>query len=191
MKKFILATAMLVSFGIAQADSNSTVSPTVTITTPTTSSASQTSSAENNGVTGNNNTTFTSPSDITSRVEYSGTQVIKNTPSVNGPPLTTSNDTCMGSTSGSINVAGLGFGGGSTYVDENCKRLKNSRELWNMGMKAASLALMCNDKDNLIALELTGYICPQTVKKTVAATTVIEPQYTDPIIRMRRGLPPL
>lgn len=98
-------------------------------------------------------------------MQYSGTQTIKNTPSVSGPMLTTSNDTCMGSTSGSLNIAGLGFGGGSTWVDTNCKRLKNSRELWNMGMKAASLALMCNDKENLEALELTGFVCPQTARK--------------------------
>ncbi len=119
------------------------------------------------------------------------TQVIKNTPSVSGPNLTTSNDTCMGSTSGSVNIAGLGIGGGSSWVDANCKMLKNSRELWNMGMKAASLALMCTDTANKEALELTGYVCPQTEKanadaKKVANTTPTE--YTDPIVRARLGL---
>ena len=98
----------------------------------------------------------------TARDVASTTQTIKNTPSVSGPNLTTSNDTCMGSTSGSLNIAGLGFGGGTSWVDDNCKMLKNSRELWNMGMKAASLALMCTDKANKEALEITGFICPQT-----------------------------
>ena len=91
----------------------------------------------------------------------SGTQTIKNVPSVNGPALTTSNDTCMGSTSGSVNIAGVGIGGGSTWTDTNCKRLKNARELWNMGMKAASMALMCRDDENREALEQTGYQCPK------------------------------
>ena len=68
----------------------------------------------------------------------------------------------MGATSGSVNIAGLGIGGGSSWVDTNCRRLKNSRELWNMGMKAAALALMCGDADNKDALELTGYKCPET-----------------------------
>ena len=68
----------------------------------------------------------------------------------------------MGSTSGSVVMAGFGIGGGSTYVDADCKRLKNAREFWNMGMKAASLALMCNDVDNRKALEVTGYTCPST-----------------------------
>ena len=126
-------------------------------------------------------------------------QVIKNTPSVNGPNLTTSNDTCMGSTSGSVNIAGLGIGGGTSWVDGNCKMLKNSREMWNMGMKAAALALMCTDAANMEALELTGFVCPQTAAKSKAAEAKAAPakvsaadqQYTDPIVRARLGLEPL
>jgi len=116
---------------------------------------------------------ISNPANTTQAIQYSGTVTIKNVPNVSGPALTSSNDTCMGSTSGSINVAGLGFGGGSTYVDENCKRLKNSRELWNMGMKAASLALMCNDKENREALELSGQECPQTTKARLVSLQAI------------------
>jgi hypothetical protein len=93
-----------------------------------------------------------------------GSQTIKNTPSVSGSPLTSSNDTCMGSASGSANVPGIGISFGKTYTDENCVMLKNSRELWNMGMKAASMALMCMDKNNRAALEMTGFTCPQSQK---------------------------
>ena len=124
----------------------------------------------------------------------STTQIIKNTPSVNGPNLVTSNDTCMGSTSGSVNIAGLGLGGGSSWVDGNCKMLKNSRELWNMGMKAAALALMCNDSANKEALELTGYVCPQTTKaKETTSKAEAAAQYSgnDPIVRARLGLEPV
>lgn len=88
---------------------------------------------------------------------------IKNTPSMFGPALVSSNDTCMGSTSGSLATPGLGLSFGSTWVDDNCKMLKNSQALWNMGFKAASVALMCNDEKIKAALELTGYTCP--VKK--------------------------
>lgn len=88
---------------------------------------------------------------------------IKNTPSMFGPALVSSNDTCMGSTSGSLATPGLGVSFGSTWVDDNCKMLKNSQALWNMGFKAASVALMCNDEKIKAALELTGYTCP--VKK--------------------------
>lgn len=93
-----------------------------------------------------------------------GTQTLKNVPAVSAPALTTSNDTCMGSTSGGAAVAGFGITIGSTWTDTNCKRLKNSRELWNMGMKAGALALLCMDKENREALEMTGFECPQTTK---------------------------
>lgn len=123
-----------------------------------------------------------------------GHAVIKNTPSVMGPNLVSSNDTCMGSTSGSVNIAGLGIGGGTSWVDNNCKMLKNSREMWNMGMKAAALALMCTDSANKEALELTGFECPQTTKakqasKAKVAEVSTEVEYNDPIVRARLGLP--
>lgn len=127
----------------------------------------------------------------------SARQKIYNTPSVNGPPLVSSNDTCMGSASGSVNVPGFGVGIGKTYKDDNCVMLKNSRELWNMGMKAAALALMCNDSANREALEVTGYECPQTTKArngNMALQRAVVPeqiQYTDPIVRARLGLPAL
>ncbi|MGJ7524091.1 hypothetical protein [Variovorax sp. GB1P17] len=99
----------------------------------------------------------------TSTVDYQGSYTIKNVPSVNGPNLTTSNDTCMGSTSASANGPGVGLSFGTTWTDEHCKRLKMSRELWNKGMKAASLAMDCMDPAAQAALEMTGTKCPQSM----------------------------
>ena len=99
----------------------------------------------------------------TSTVDYRGSYTVKNVPSVSGPNLTTSNDTCMGSTSASANGAGVGLSFGTTWTDEHCKRLKMSRELWNKGMKAASLAMDCMDPAAQAALEMTGSKCPQSM----------------------------
>ena len=93
-------------------------------------------------------------------IGYGGSYTIKNVPSVNGPPLATANDTCMGSSSGSINGPGFGIGLGSTWTDRNCVMLKNSRELWNMGFKGAALARLCMDPLNREAFEATGIECP-------------------------------
>ena len=126
--------------------------------------------------------------------DVAGTTVtVKNVPSVSAPALTSSNDTCMGSTSGSLNIAGLGLGGGTSWVDTNCKMLKNSRELWNMGMKGAAIALMCTDATNKEALELSGFVCPQTERanKVATAASVGNTEPTDPIVRARLGLPAL
>lgn len=129
--------------------------------------------ATNNGNT--QSIIFTSPGESSSTVRYeggtrqevitSGTTRVKNVPSVSGPPLVSSNDTCMGSVSGAVNVAGFGGAFGTTFKDENCVMLKNSRELWNMGMRGAALARMCMDADNREALEMTGFKCPQSERQ--------------------------
>jgi hypothetical protein len=135
------------------------------------SSSSTTTSAQGNtqGITFNSST----PADVTQNIvssgttriisEYQGSYTVKNVPSVNGPNLTTSNDTCMGSTSGSANGPGFGIGFGSTWTDVHCQHLKMSRELWNKGMKAASVALDCMDAAAMLALEMTGTKCPQSM----------------------------
>lgn len=144
--------------------------------------------------------TFNSPGETRQYIESGGTQTLKNVPSVSGPALTTSNDTCMGSSSGSVNGPGFGLSIGGTWSDTNCKLLKNSRELWNMGMKAAAMALMCTDSANRDALEITGYECPQTAKNKKNNPQVSslnsspsnqQKDVTDPFIRARMGLPAL
>ena len=144
MKKIIAILLFIPFLAVAQTAANSG------------STASSRSNATNAG--NAQNITFTNPADSTTTLN--GSTTIRNVPAMGTTLLTTSNDTCMGSTSGSVVMAGFGIGGGSTYVDADCKRLKNAREFWNMGMQAASLALMCTDPDNRQALEVTGYACP-------------------------------
>lgn len=199
--KTTLAIAMALMF-VSSAYAN----PTATQGQQQGSTSSSNSDAQASNAGNSQSIIFTSPGttsatveqkvsgETTSRVVYSGTQTVKNVPSVSGPPLVTSNDTCHGSMSGSLNFAGFGGGLGSTIVDKNCVMLKNSRELWNMGMRGAALARMCMDADNREALETTGFTCPQTEKakkdeKTAAA--VAQPEYTDPVVRARLGLEPL
>lgn len=165
MKKVLM---LIVSFAVCGATFAAT--PTAPTTTNANSQQSQQqdaiAQANNEGVIG---AIYNTPADTTAKITQDvhqtfGSQTIKNTPSVSGPNLTSSNDTCMGAASGSANVPGIGLSFGKTYTDDNCVMLKNSRELWNMGMKAASMALMCMDKNNRTALELTGFTCPQSQK---------------------------
>ena len=93
---------------------------------------------------------------------------IRNVPNVYSPPLVSSNDTCMGSVSAGAGFVGTGISLGTTWTDANCKMLKNARELFNMGMHSAAMALMCNDELNRAALEDTGYKCPERHKKADA-----------------------
>ena len=119
------------------------------------------------------------------------TTTVRNTPSIALGQLTSSNDTCMGSVSVGGSGPGFSIGVGTTYTDENCKMLKNSRELWNMGMKAASLALMCTNPANKEALELTGFVCPQTEKANKDAAAVKKAEAEAPVTVGYTGSDPI
>lgn len=82
------------------------------------------------------------------------------------PPIVSSNDTCMGSTSIAGTAVSFGFSAGTTWTDDNCVMLKNSREMWNMGFKGSALARMCMDPLNKEAFEATGINCPPRREKT-------------------------
>lgn len=195
-----LAIAMLIAFSapaFASGTQGSNGQQQQQQTTVTSGSESQASNAGNT-----QQIIFSSPGESTQRVVYSGgtesrvsgTTTVRNTPSVSGPPLVSSNDTCMGSVSGSLNVAGFGGSLGTTYKDVNCVMLKNSRELWNMGMRGAALARMCMDSENKEALEITGFVCPQTEREKARAVEAAKderPEVTDPLVRSRMGLKPL
>jgi hypothetical protein len=100
------------------------------------------------------------------------------------PPLTSSNDTCMGSASVGAAAMAFGLSLGSTYVDENCMMLKNSRELWNMGYRGAAIARMCMDTRNREALETAGVRCPAPKKQElVQPATFAEVMANDPAYR--------
>ena len=72
----------------------------------------------------------------------------------------TNSDVCVSAVSGGAqsNVIGLSFG--STVIDENCERLKLSRELRKSGMKVASVAILCQDPRVFEAMINSGTPCP-------------------------------
>ncbi|MEN3293740.1 MAG: hypothetical protein V7642_2993 [Burkholderiales bacterium] len=84
------------------------------------------------------------------------------------PAIVSSNDTCMGSTSIAASAVSFGFSTGTTWTDDNCVMLKNSREMWNMGFKGAALARLCMDQLNKEAFEATGINCPPRREKPTA-----------------------
>ena len=73
------------------------------------------------------------------------------------PALTSTGDTCMGSTTGAVSSAIIGIALGSTYKDDDCNTRKDSRELWNMGQRSAAMARTCMNPLNREAMELSGF----------------------------------
>tara|TARA_B110000977_G_scaffold140390_1_gene178208 strand:- start:3210 stop:3776 length:567 start_codon:yes stop_codon:yes gene_type:complete len=106
-----------------------------------------TSSGTDSNITtsGNMNTTITQPP-----------------PSAISPQFSagTNNDLCTIGVSGAVQTQILGISAGGTFTEENCQRLKNSKVLYDMGMKVAAVSVMCQDKDVFDAMMMAGTPCP-------------------------------
>ena len=70
--------------------------------------------------------------------------VVTSTPSTaNAPSVVVNNsDVCKTAASGSVQTQIFGIASGVTITDENCERIKLSRQLYAMGMKVAAVSLL-------------------------------------------------
>ena len=82
-------------------------------------------------------------------------------PSAISPQVSTSgSDLCVVGISGAVQTQILGISAGKTVKDLNCERLRASRLLFDLGMKVASVALLCSDEKVKIAMKDAGPYCP-------------------------------
>jgi hypothetical protein len=114
--------------------------------------------------------------DSTSRstVDSNSTTTVKSPPpSAISPSITTiNNDICVVGTSGAVQTQIFGISGGTTTRDYNCERLKLSKTLFDMGMKVASVSLMCQDGRVFNAMNNAGTPCPVDGKIGNEAKTI-------------------
>ena len=82
------------------------------------------------------------------------------------------NDLCTTGTSGAVQTQIFGVSTGGTVRDENCERLKLSKTLYDMGMKVAAVATMCQDRRVFDAMNNAGTPCPVDGKIGVEAKAV-------------------
>lgn len=133
----------------------------------------------NNTNTNNNNSSAAASASASSNSSSSGGDGGSSNVSVGGDEaaasgaapvyLTTSNDTCMGSSGIGGQGMTFGFSLGTTWTDSNCIMLKNARELKVQGHEKAAKARLCMDEDNAMAFELAGEPCPRALQTSQAA----------------------
>jgi hypothetical protein len=106
--------------------------------------------------------TSRSYSDTTSN---STTTIKSPPPTAVAPAITTiNNDVCATATSGAVQTQILGISMGSTTRDMNCERIKLSKNLYDMGMKVAAVATLCQDDRVFQAMLDAGTPCPTNGK---------------------------
>ncbi len=82
-------------------------------------------------------------------------------PTANSPSVVVNNsDVCKTAAAGAVQTQILGISSGITITDENCERIKLSRELNSLGMKVAAVAILCQDERVFFAMEQAGTPCP-------------------------------
>ena len=82
-------------------------------------------------------------------------------PSAISPTVTViNNDLCTVGVSGAVQTQILGISGGSTVRDMNCERIKLAKNLFDMGMKVAAVATLCQDERVFAAMSNAGTPCP-------------------------------
>ena len=97
----------------------------------------------------------------TSSISDSKTTVVSPPPSAIAPSVTSINsDICVTGVSGAAQTQIFGLSFGNTQVDYNCERLKLSKTLYDMGMKVAAVAAMCQDRRVFDAMMNAGTPCP-------------------------------
>ena len=97
----------------------------------------------------------------TSSISDSKTTVVSPPPSAIAPSVTSINsDICVTGFSGAAQTQIFGISFGGTRVDYNCERLKLSKTLYDMGMKVAAVATMCQDRRVFDAMMNAGTPCP-------------------------------
>tara|TARA_R100000455_G_C6257846_1_gene113482 strand:- start:575 stop:1093 length:519 start_codon:yes stop_codon:yes gene_type:complete len=75
-----------------------------------------------------------------------------------------SQDLCTTGLSAAYQGQIFGFSGGKSVRDENCERLKLSKYVYDMGMKVAAVALLCQDERVFSAMWKAGTPCPYNGK---------------------------
>jgi hypothetical protein len=77
------------------------------------------------------------------------------------PAITTiNNDVCAVAATGEVQTQILGISMGGTMRDMNCERIKLSKNLYDMGMKVAAVATLCQDERVFSAMLAAGTPCP-------------------------------
>lgn len=114
------------------------------------------------GYTSSSTTSYESGSSSNSTTTNSTSSNIRSAPpSAFAPSVNSSGiDICSTGVSAGIQTFGFGISGGGSFKDENCERIKLSRQLDSMGMKVAAISLLCQDERVFFAMEMAGTPCP-------------------------------
>lgn len=117
---------------------------------------------QNTSVSDNTNTNYNESVTRTESAQRMEQEIISPPPSAIAPSIGSSysQDLCTTGISGAVQTQIFGLSTGKSVTDENCERIKLSKTLYDMGMRVAAVALMCQDERVWTAMKMAGTPCP-------------------------------
>jgi OmpA-OmpF porin, OOP family len=94
-------------------------------------------------------------------------------------PIIATTDSCMGSSSFGAQGMRFGMSVASVWNDDNCRRIKNARQLTALGYRRAAVELLCIDEDVRAAMLSAGTPCPSD-ERLIPVVAKIEPPTPPP-----------
>ena len=107
---------------------------------------------------------------VTESTSKSETTVKSPPPSAISPSITTiNNKMCSSGVAAAVQTQIFGISMGTTVRDSNCEMIIKAESLFNMQMKTAAVAVMCQDANNWWGMWDAGTPCPIEGKVGMAA----------------------
>jgi hypothetical protein len=152
MKKIVAAAFLSIIAASAAAQNDPIVTQSTNNNTNTSTSTSTNTNTNINHTTG----------EMTNRNITESRQTLKQPPPTAVAPAVTTinNDVCAVVASGAVQTQIFGISMGGTMRDMNCERIKLSKNLFDMGMKVAAVATLCQDERVFAAMIAAGTPCP-------------------------------
>ena len=117
---------------------------------------------QSNVTSDNKNTNVNTNTSTNRNINENTTRIEQPPPTAIAPSMMSggNSDLCTTGTSGAVQTQILGVSSGGTVRDLNCERLKNAKVLYDMGMKVAAVATLCQDRRVFNAMWNAGTPCP-------------------------------
>ena len=168
MKKYLLILLISVASSVSAQVTEPEVDPQPEIDPPPTREDEPPNSDEvpdNNpgtdtNIEGDLNTSNSNNNNVTKTFNGAGSRSMPASTAIAPSLMSNGTQSCLKSLSGGVQLVGIGLSSGMYRQDEECNRRLNAITLSNMGMKVASVSLMCQNAQVWRAMFMSATPCP-------------------------------
>ncbi|OUV23878.1 MAG: hypothetical protein CBC55_00020 [Gammaproteobacteria bacterium TMED95] len=115
---------------------------------------------DDTNIEGDLNTSNSNNGNVTKTFNGAGSRSMPASTAIAPSLMSNGTQSCLKSLSGGVQLVGIGLSSGMYRQDEECNRRLNAITLSNMGMKVASVSLMCQNAQVWRAMFMSATPCP-------------------------------